>query len=237
MAEPSAFLVVSFTLVVIFVGLAIASVAWVCGRRSAAPRNVVTRRVALLLGTTTIYLAVSGLLAARGLVTFDGRPPRAAILIAGITLITVLLAMTRAGSIAAQAPLALLVGIQAFRLPLELVMHRAAAEGVMPPQMSYSGLNFDIVTGASAILVAASLPFAGRLRLPLVRYWNVLGSVLLAVIITIGWLSAPTPLRMFHQEPANVWITRIPFVWLPLFLVQVALFGHLVTFRALAGKR
>jgi hypothetical protein len=43
-----------------------------------------------------------------------------------------------------------LVGAQVFRVPLEIVMHQAAVEGVMPPQMSYAGWNFDIVTGVTA---------------------------------------------------------------------------------------
>ncbi|MDX1982954.1 MAG: hypothetical protein SFV51_21975 [Bryobacteraceae bacterium] len=45
-------------------------------------------------------------------------------------------------------------------LPLELVMHHAAAEGRMPVQMSYSGWNFDIVTGITAIPVASTPVFA-----------------------------------------------------------------------------
>src|SRR5436190_12168635 len=47
--------------------------------------------------------------------------------------------------IAATASFAAIVGMQAFRLPLELLMHRAAATGLMPVQMSYTGWNFDII--------------------------------------------------------------------------------------------
>ena len=36
-------------------------------------------------------------------------------------------------------------------------MHRMAERGIMPPQMTYTGRNFDIVTGATAIVVAALL--------------------------------------------------------------------------------
>ena len=48
-------------------------------------------------------------------------------------------------------PLWILVAVQGFRLPLELAMHRLYERGIMPEQMSYSGRNFDIVTGATAL--------------------------------------------------------------------------------------
>jgi hypothetical protein len=37
-------------------------------------------------------------------------------------------------------PLAALVGYQGFRVVVELLLHRAYVEGLMPVQMSYSGL-------------------------------------------------------------------------------------------------
>ena len=49
----------------------------------------------------------------------------------------------------------MLVGVQGFRLPLELAMHRMYERGIMPVQMSYSGLNYDILTGIRALVVAA----------------------------------------------------------------------------------
>lgn len=237
MSEPSLFLVWSFSAIVGVVAVALVGSVWILETRSCSGR----RRAALRAGATTggiaALLAATGLLASRGLLTFQSRPPRAALLILAITVGTILLARSRVGARAATiAPFGLLAGLQAFRLPLELVMHRAAAEGVMPPQMSYSGLNFDILTGATAVLVAAALPFAGRWRIPLIGAWNGFGSLLLLGIIVISWLSAPTPFRAFHNEPANVWITGAPFIWLPVFLVQVALFGHLVTFRALLAR-
>lgn len=36
-------------------------------------------------------------------------------------------------------------------------MNRAAEEGVMPVQMSYSGFNFDILTGLSALILGLFL--------------------------------------------------------------------------------
>ena len=102
----------------------------------------------------------------------------------------------------------------------------------MPVQMSYSGFNFDILTGLSAIGVALYLvkrPHA----LGVVRVWNVAGIVLLANVLTIAVLSTPTPIRVFHNEPANEWIAHAPWVWLPAVFVVAAIIGHVIVFRRL----
>jgi hypothetical protein len=39
------------------------------------------------------------------------------------------------------------------------------------------------------------------------------------------------------NEPANLLPGMFPYVWLPTFLVQAALFGHLVVFRALMRRK
>lgn len=114
-------------------------------------------------------------------------------------------------------------------------MHRAYEEGLMPVQMSYSGRNFDIVTGITAIIVAGLL-LAGRMPAWGVRLWNWMGLALLLNVVVIANLSTPTPFRVFMNEPANVWITRAPFVWLPAVMVLTAFIGHIVIFRRLSQK-
>ena len=69
-------------------------------------------------------------------------------------------------------------------------MHRLAERGVMPAQMSYSGRNFDIITGATAIIVSA-LVWSGAGGRRLVAVWNVLGLALLANIVTVAILATP----------------------------------------------
>jgi hypothetical protein len=134
-------------------------------------------------------------------------------------------------------PLAALVGFQAFRLPLELVMHRAARAGVMPVQMSFEGWNFDIVTGASAVVVAGLL-VADRAPRALVVGWNVLGVLLLVTIGAIAVVSTPL-VHAFGTSPdaLNTWVGTAPFVWLPTVFVSCALAGHLVLTRKLLMTR
>lgn len=68
------------------------------------------------------------------------------------------------------------------------------------------------------------------------RRGNLLGLGLLANIVAIAVLSTPVPFRAFMNEPANRLPSMFPYVWLPTFLVQAALFGHLLVFRALRRR-
>jgi hypothetical protein len=192
------------------------------------------RRLGLLsMAGVALWMAITSAAAASGWLEFGPFPPPIAFLLIPMFIGVVALARSSIGQrLATGIPLAALVGIHAFRLPLELIMHRAYSEGVMPVQMSYSGFNFDILTGIGAIVVATLL-LLGRMPIRGVKIWNWGGSLLLLNIVVIALLSTPTPLRVFPQEPANVWIVDAPFIWLPSLFVAYALLGHLLVFRRL----
>ncbi len=174
----------------------------------------------------TLVAARSGLPA-----RFDARPPPLLVLLALTLLGAVILARSRVGErLALGLPLWALVGFQAFRLPLELVLHRAAMDGIMPIEMSFSGYNFDIVSGASALFVAPVLVRSASFRLALL--WNVLGLLLLANIVIIAIAATPV-FHAFGRDHSNTWVCQSPFVLLPSVLVMAALLGHVIVFRKL----
>jgi hypothetical protein len=193
----------------------------------------VTSAVVLALGGSLIWMGLTGGLAASGLLArFDVSPLPIAFLFVGTIALGVVLGVSRVGGrIAEGLPLHVLVLAQGFRLPLELIMHAAANEGTMPKVMSYGGYNFDIVTGASALLVGALLQ-RGAPR-TLAYAWNALGVVLLLVIIGVALLSSPL-VRAFGEDEVNTWVAYVPFVWLPSILVACAIAGHIVVWRRLA---
>ena len=201
----------------------------------AAVFHWVGRRPALwfALGASA-WLAFTAVLALSGFLShFDRLPPPIALLLAPTLGLPVWLGCSRTGAQLAQAPLTWLVGFHTFRLPLELVMHRAAAVGVMPAQMTYTGWNFDITTGISALLIAALIA-RGRAPRWLVLAWNAGGSLLLLVILTIAVASLPTFAAFGHNPAAlNTWVSHFPFVWLPAALVSAAILGHVVLWRRL----
>lgn len=120
-------------------------------------------------------------------------------------------------------------------LQLTQAVQGAYERGIMPEQMSYSGLNFDIVTGALALIVAALL-WQGRAGLVAARAWNVLGTLLLANVVVIALLSSPTPLQQFRNGPTTAFVTQPAYVWLPTVMVAFAILGHVVVFRRLRAE-
>ncbi|MGE0039616.1 MAG: hypothetical protein AB7H88_14615 [Vicinamibacterales bacterium] len=191
------------------------------------------RNAALAGGAAVLWMAATWAAAESGwLGDFERNPPPFMLLAVGVIVLGVVLAMSPIGDrLARGLPLWVLVGVQAFRVPLELLMHRAYYEGLMPVQMSYEGLNFDIVTGATAVALAAAL---ATTRVPrwLVGLWNLLGLALLVNVIVVAVLSTPR-FQFFGPDHLNVWVTLAPFVWLPAVMVLAAWSGHLIIFRAL----
>ncbi|HUQ88388.1 MAG TPA: hypothetical protein VM096_12565 [Vicinamibacterales bacterium] len=172
--------------------------------------------------------AFSGLLLPRG-----GRPLGFAILVVSIIVLGVTIARSRIGDrLARGASLAMLVIFQSFRFPLELTLHRAYVEGLMPEQMSYSGRNFDIITGVTALLLGVTM-MVTRVPRWAVLSWNVLGLILLANIVGVAILSTPA-FAYFGPDRLNLWVMWMPYTLLPGVMVLAAWAGHLIVFRALA---
>ncbi|HEX4476059.1 MAG TPA: hypothetical protein VH142_13330 [Polyangiaceae bacterium] len=198
-----------------------------------AVRRWATLRASFAVGAVfalTAVLAENGVLADAA-----RRPPLFMPLMLACLVLAAGTAFSSVGTrLVAGVPLWLLVGAEGFRLPLELVMHRAAKDGVMPVEMSYAGYNFDIVTGATALALAL-LIYWGHAPRALVVVWNVLGVVLLAIVIGVAGAGLPW-VAAFGPDHVNEWVLHFPYVWLPTVLVPAALFGHLLVFRRLPAE-
>lgn len=192
------------------------------------------RRVVLLGAAVLAWLLVTALIAASGVLRwFDATPAPFAVLVLAVVVIGIAVPCSPLGArLVRGLPLWALVGFQVFRFPLELVMHRASVEGVMPVQMSYSGQNYDILTGISAGALGVWLT-RGRVPRWVVASWNVLGFALLVNIVTVAILSTPV-FRWFGNDRVNIFVTYPPFVWLPAILVMAALMGHILVWRWLS---
>jgi len=209
-------------LALVVAGLTVALIAR-CGRTAGGIALVVVLAV----------FAIEYALASGGVLREWTRRPPPLLLAAGIPILIALgTALGPVGRrIAASSSFAAIIGIQTFRLPLELLMHRAAENGLMPMQMSYSGRNFDILTGILAIpvaILAARSPSPRRV----IFAWNLLGTLLLLNIVTVAIASTPI-FAAFGQEHLNTWVADPPYVFLPSILVPAAAFCHTLTWRKL----
>ena len=231
---PSGFVALSAA-VLVWCFVFIPRAAMACGDSAPAAYRLRSRFLLAALAWVTLAMALAW---AGVLGRLDLRPPPFLGLLLTILVLGPLVARSTVGDrLSRGLPLAALVGVQSFRLPLEVLMHRAAERGIMPMQMSYSGLNFDIVTGLTAVLLAAWLRI-GRPPRAMVWAWNVLGLLLLANIVTIAVLSTPM-FAVFGSTPdrLNTFVARAPYVLLPAVLVLAAWAGHLVVFKALSRGR
>jgi hypothetical protein len=221
-------------LTVVIGALFAAAVYWSSLRTGLAPATA-TRRGYVAAAIAGAWIALTGTAAARAALHFEA-PPTMLVAIAVSIIVATGLALSPLGRrIALGLPVAALVGYQGFRVVVELLLHRAYREGLMPVQMSYSGRNFDIISGITALALGGWLA-TGHSSRRLVAAWNTLGVLLLANILIVALLSAPTPFRVFMNEPANVWITHAPWVWLPTVMVFAALFGHVAVYRRLVSE-
>ena len=226
-----------FVILPVLLGFGLVLAADWAGRRL-GERPTTRRRWAIGTGLgVALWLLLSAVVAASGVLRrFDIAPPPFAWLVLAVTLLGILVPYSRLGTrLVRGLPLAALVGYQVFRFPLELLMHRAYVEGLMPVQMSYSGWNFDILTGISAGVLGLALL---RWNVPrvVVHVWNVAGLALLVNIVTVAAVSTPA-FGWFGRDHLNVWIMYPPFVWLPAVMVTAALMGHLLVWRKLRLER
>lgn len=135
-------------------------------------------------------------------------------------------------SLARATPLWALVAFQSFRLPLELVLHSWAAQGTIPETMTWTGQNWDIVTGIVSLICA---PFAVRSK---TAAWiaNLVGITLLANVARVAVMSSPLPFA-WGQHPPLLLAMYFPYALILPLCVGGALAGHVVLTRKLLGVK
>ncbi|HUG09566.1 MAG TPA: hypothetical protein VMM36_01060 [Opitutaceae bacterium] len=221
--------VAAFLVVVAFVSAAIPVAAFfACRSEPGGGRRVAAFTAAGLIAWILLVCVVVGSgamdrLPLRGLPFFFGT-----VLIAGVWAGF----SSLGGRIAANVPLVALVGFHAFRVPLELVLHSWAEQGTIPQTMTWDGQNWDIISGALAIIVA---PFAIRSR-ALAWAANVVGFALLLNVIRVAALSSPIPIG-WGQQPPLLLALHLPYALIGPVCVAGAIAGHIVLTRALLRPR
>lgn len=130
-----------------------------------------------------------------------------------------------------------LVNLQTFRVVVEVMLWLLVYHQILPVQMSFEGWNFDVLVGITAIPVSYLCFKSRKFYYTPVIVWNIAGLVLLVNIVVIAVLSSPSPMRVFMNEPSNTLVAYYPFIWLPGFLVPMALFLHLASLRQIWLKK
>jgi hypothetical protein len=121
--------------------------------------------------------------------------------------------------------------LQSFRIVVEIALWLAVRDGALPVQLSVEGRNFDIITGLCALPVGYYCYVKKSAPSWVALAYNILGLLLLTNVVVIAVLSMPTPLRVFHNEPANTLLAYFPFIYLPGVLVPLAYTLHVFSLR------
>lgn len=204
---------VVFGLLVVGVAAAIVALVVLAARRAKRDARRDATWVAAVIGG---WLAATAALAASGAIAFDDGPPRA-LALPWIAIIVGAVALWRPAGRAflAHVPRPHVVALQSFRVPVELILWALFLDHAIPERMTFEGRNFDVLVGLTAFPIGFAA-WAGSKRRPwLALLWHVAGLALLANIVSMA---------IRAQPPV---IPTVPMVWLPAFLVPVALLGHI----------
>lgn len=202
------------------------------------PLEKTRKRLARIEAVLAVWLVVVSFLASKGVLSLFAAvpPPMAFVLLAPLVTVFILLFHPKIKSFILHSPVAAMMYLQAFRLPVEILLWALYKNHHVPIQMTFEGRNWDILTGITGPIFAYICFGGGRNLKSLAIVWNIAGLLLLVNIVAIAILSMPTPFRVFLNEPSNTIVATFPVVFLPAVLVPLAYYLHFFSLRKLLAK-
>ena len=203
------------------------------GSRRSGDDVFVARRAALgALALLATWLGFAAFLATGGALSdWAAVPPRWPLLPLGAFIAIALVSRSHAASRSLHdVPATWVIGTQTFRIVVELGLYASYAAGCAPAQITFEGRNLDILVGLTAPVVAFLLA-TRHIGPKLAIAWNVAGLAILANTVGTVATSTPGPL---HRDWGGAPLTAIatwPTVWLPAFLMPLAVFLHVSSLR------
>lgn len=124
-----------------------------------------------------------------------------------------------------------LIAFQMFRLPLELILHYWVKQGTIPQTMTWTGYNFDIITG----IIAVTGYFLVDRHRWVAWYVNIIGFSLLVNVARVAMLSSPLSFAWNVNPPLQL-LFHLPYALIVPICVAGALAGHIILTRALLRR-
>ena len=130
-----------------------------------------------------------------------------------------------------------LVSIHVLRIPVELLLYGLFLEKKVPQLMTFSGWNFDILIGISALLLLLYSYFTQKqITKRFLLIWNGIGIVFLLIIVSLAILSSPLPIQQLAFEQPNIAVLAFPYCFLPSCVVPLVLLSHILLIRQARRK-
>ena len=196
-----------------------------------AVKNKTTSLLIMLL-----WLALTGILSYKEIFqNTSAIPPRLMLVMGLAILFIILLFITKKGkAFIDDLDLKKLTMVHIVRIPVEIILYSLALHKLIPELMTFSGRNFDILSGITApIMYFVCFRNSQLKKRSLLLAWNFICLGLLLNIVINAFLSAPFPFQLFAFDQPNIAVLYFPFTWLPCFVVIIVLLSHLAAIRQL----
>lgn len=181
-----------------------------------------------------VWLVYTGWLGISGVVTNPNlRPP--GIMALGLPLVSLIAFFFFSGQskkFQLAVPVEFQMGVQGYRVAVELLLHQLWIEGMIPRMLTFEGANFDILIGISAPAAAwiATRPDWGRKA---ALAWNAFGLCMLGNVVVRSVLTAQGGPGLLLTEVPNRLPGTFPFVYLAAFLAPLAFCLHVTSIQTL----
>jgi hypothetical protein len=188
---------------------------------------------AFLLIALTLIL-IQSLVTQTGFYATPGQPLRFLLLLPPPLAAAIGFSRTNKGrSFFATIDLATLTLLHLIRIPVELVLFWLSLHHAVPKNMTFEGMNFDILMGFTAPFIY----YFGFVRKTLLTRWiiawNWMGIALLSIVVSIAVRTSITP----SQPHSPLALLLFPWTLLPGFMVPTVFFTHYITLRGLKAKK
>ncbi|MFK7907046.1 MAG: hypothetical protein AB8B69_18065 [Chitinophagales bacterium] len=187
-----------------------------------------------------LWLAYAAILGKSGfLQNFDFPPRFPLLLILPAFIFTgVLLSRHHDSPVIAAIPKSWLIYYQTFRIVIESLFVATVSIGVLHPEVTFEGYNYDIVFAFTAPFVAYLVFNKKLLPQKFALAWNYLGLAVIAFIIFLFTTTTYFPSVWGSAETlANKEFITFPYVFVPAFLMPSAVFMHIVSIIQLTKSK
>lgn len=196
------------------------------------------KRKNIFLGTiafTVFWLTLISILSIKGFfLKFDTLPPRMlVVLLPPLIKILFLTFSGRMDHILSVTPPQWLLYIQAFRIPVELLLWMLLLSGAFPEHLTFEGRNWDVIAGILSPIVGYLCFVKKKYTVKTAILWNLLGLGLLLNIVVMAVLTLPTPFQYYKEGLSNEIVATFPVIFLPAVLVVGAYTFHAFSIRQL----
>ncbi len=187
-----------------------------------------------------LWLAYAAILGKSGFLANFDFPPRFPILLIlpAFIFTGVLLSRHHDSPVIAAIPKSWLIYYQTFRIAIESLFIASVGIGVLLPEVTFEGYNYDIVFAFTAPLVAFLVFNKKLLSQKIALAWNYLGLAVIASILFLFTTTIYFPSFWGSAETlAKEGFVDFPYVFVPAFLMPSAVFMHIVSIIQLTKSK